>query len=451
MSKRIVILGAGESGVGAALLSKDKGFDTFVSDRGTIGDQYKLTLNDNAIAYEEGKHTSDQIFNADEIIKSPGIPASAELVKKAIEKGIPVIDELEFAFRYTKAKFIAVTGTNGKTTTTLLIFHLLKEAGLRVGLAGNVGQSLAKQVVEDKYDYYVVEVSSFQLEGMDNFKADIAILLNITPDHLDRYTYDMQNYIDAKFRIIRNMNKDNHFIYFAEDELIAKEVSKKDIAAQKMPVSLHGPKQEMAAWMDYDRLHFNLENKLTIPLQEVVLKGRHNAVNTMAAVLAAQIAGADQEIIQQGLSNFKNAAHRMEFAGEINHVRYINDSKATNVDATWYALDAMNQPIVWIAGGVDKGNDYDALRGVVAEKVKALICLGTDNNKLRHFFNGLVPLIIETDNIQVAVEEAGEIAGEGDIVLLSPACASFDLFKNYEDRGAQFKAAVSNLKNKEAK
>lgn len=446
MGKRIVILGAGESGVGAALLSKSKGFDTFVSDQGKIREKYQDILDRHAIAYEENKHTVERILSADELIKSPGIPFSLPLVQQVLDKGIPVIDELEFAYRYAQANFIAVTGTNGKTTTTLLTYHLLREAGFNVGIAGNVGASLARQVAENRYDHYVVEVSSFQLEGWKTFRAGTAILLNITPDHLDRYGYALQPYIDAKFRVLQNMGKEDHFIYFEGDETVSGEIRKRKIVPEMVSVSLTAQKENKSAWLADNHLHFTMGGGLSVALDDLSLQGRHNAVNTMAAVSAALLSGADPGKIKTALKTFRNAAHRLEPAGKIKQVHYINDSKATNTDAAWYALDAIKRPILWIAGGVDKGNDYSVLLPLVTEKVKVLICLGKENNKLKQFFEGSVPLILEADNMQTAVSKAEELATAGDTVLLSPACASFDLFKNYEDRGVQFKAAVETLK-----
>lgn len=449
MNKRVAILGAGESGVGAALLAKAKGFDVFVSDLGTINEKHRQVLSDKEIVFEEGKHTADLILNADEVIKSPGIPDDTPLVKNLKSKGVPIVAELEFAYRYTTAKFIAVTGTNGKTTTTLLTYHLLKEAGFNVGLAGNIGASLARQVIEDQYEYFVLEISSFQLDGMYGFKSDVAILLNITPDHLDRYGYEMQHYIDSKFRVLQNMDEQGHFIYYADDETIAKEIGKRDINPIKVPVSLK-TRLSHGAYLENDRIYFRLNNGFSLPIHDISLKGKHNAINTMTAVLAAQAMASGHEKIKEGLKTFQNAPHRLELVREINGVRFINDSKATNVDAAWYALEAINAPLIWIAGGTDKGNDYQSLMELARRKVKALICLGKDNAKLKKSFQGVVPSIFETDNIKEAVSEAYDKAVPGYTVLLSPACASFDLFKNYEDRGDQFKTAVHDLKNKKA-
>jgi UDP-N-acetylmuramoylalanine--D-glutamate ligase len=450
VSKRKVILGAGESGVGAALLAKAKGFDTFVSDQGAIADAYKTTLLENNIYFEEGSHSWDLILNAEEVIKSPGIPDQTDLIRKLMEMEIPVISEIEFASRYTKAKFIAITGTNGKTTTTLLTYHLLKKGGLKVGLAGNIGASLAKQVIEDKHDFYVLEISSFQLDGNYQFKADIGILLNITPDHLDRYDYDFKNYINSKFRITRNMTRDDYFIYYYDPEILAPEVEKRDIQAQNLKISLTGEVAKGAYFEDgylVVKHHENASDALKIPTSESILKGKHNYINAMAAVLAARICGVPDSIIREGLIDFQNAPHRLEPVASIDGIQFINDSKATNVDSVYYALEGFNEKLVWIAGGIDKGNNYDLINELVREKVKALVCLGKDNSKLQRAFSGELMNIISTDNIKEAVKQAYKAADPGDVVLLSPACASFDLFKNYEDRGQQFKEAVRELMN----
>lgn len=452
MNKRKVILGAGESGVGAALLAKAKGFDTFVSDKGAIADAHKKTLLENKIDFEEGKHSWDLILNADEVIKSPGISDHTDLISELFEKGIPVISEIEFASRYTKAKFVAITGTNGKTTTTLLTYHLLKKAGFNVGLAGNIGSSLAKQVIEDEHDIYVLEISSFQLDGNYNFKADIGILLNITPDHLDRYEYDLNNYINSKFRITRNMTSEDYFIYYDDPEVLRPEVEKRKVEATKLMISLTG-EMETGAYLKDDHLVFKgfqegSEN-LTLPVSEIILKGKHNYINTMASVLAARICGASDSIIREGLQDFKNAPHRLELVATIAGIQFINDSKATNVDSVYYALESFKENLVWIAGGIDKGNNYDLINDFVREKVKSLVCMGKDNSKLRKAFSGQVEKIISTDNMKEAVRQGFNAASPGDVVLLSPACASFDLFKNYEDRGRQFKDAVMELMNEQ--
>jgi UDP-N-acetylmuramoylalanine--D-glutamate ligase len=450
MSKRIVILGAGESGVGAALLAVARGFNTFVSDMGSIAAKYKQVLEDNSIAFEEGRHTADLILNADEVIKSPGIPDKAPIVKALFEKGIPVISELEFAFRFTNAKMIAITGTNGKTTTTLLTYHLLKSAGLNVGLAGNVGKSFARQVLEKEFDYYVLEVSSFQLDGMYAFKSDISILLNITPDHLDRYDYKISNYVDSKFRIAQNMTKGDAFIYFAENPLLAEALPQKEIGAVTYGIHLDSIFGR-GAWVEKENLNFCLDSKegvrFSLSMDELPLQGKHNQINSMAAILAAMLVGIGSETIKKGLTTFKNAPHRLEPVASIKEVMFINDSKATNVDSVYYALESFKQPVVWIAGGTDKGNDYEMIRGLVEEKVKGLVCLGVDNEKLKRAFSGILPKIEETRNVNEAVKLAYAMASAGDAVVLTPACASFDLFKNYEDRGEQFKKAVIEFKN----
>ncbi|UII32659.1 UDP-N-acetylmuramoyl-L-alanine--D-glutamate ligase [Fulvivirga ulvae] len=441
VSRKVTILGAGESGTGAALLARSKGYDVFVSDFGKIKDSYKKELTDAGIAFEEGKHSVDIIFESSLIIKSPGISEKSDIIKKAQAKNIQFIDEIEFAAQYTTAKIIAITGTNGKTTTTLLTYHLLKEAGLNVGLAGNVGHSLAKQIIEDKHDYYVVEMSSFQLDGAVYFKPFIGVLLNITPDHMDRYDYKLTNYVDSKFRLVSNMTPDDHFIYYADNVLIQEAINKRSIKAQLHAVSLTDEGQTHAA-----NGEIIFDDGFKIAQQDTVLRGEHNAINMMAAISAARILKVDEECIRQSLKTFKNAPHRMEYVATINDVDFINDSKATNVDAVRYALDSFTVPLVWIAGGIDKGNDYSLVMESVNAKVKALVCLGKDNSKLRDAFHEQIINLLETDNIKDAVRSALGYAEAHDVVLLSPACASFDLFKNYEDRGNQFKQAVLELK-----
>lgn len=445
MIERIAILGAGESGTGAALLAKKKGYDVFVSDQGTIKDKYKKELSQNAIAFEEGTHTESKIVNAKLIIKSPGIPDKAEIIKKVKYSNIPVIDEIEFASRYTDGKIIAITGTNGKTTTTLLTYHLLNNAGFNVALAGNVGFSMARQVAQGKHDWYVLEMSSFQLDGIKDFKPEISILLNITPDHLDRYEYTLQNYVNSKFRIIKNVNNQQNFIYYSDDEIIAKEMKERNLSVGQLPISL---KVDSSAPVHFDGLamSFSLKEKFKVLQSETTLKGPHNLINTMAAVSAAYLAGASLDKIKAGLKTFKNAPHRLEAVATINGVEFINDSKATNVDSVVYALGSYDKPLIWIAGGVDKGNDYNIIKKQVQEKVRTLICLGKENEKLRKAFGDVVTTIRETQSVRDLVRIALEEAKKGDIVLLSPACASFDLFKNYEDRGDQFRAAVLELK-----
>lgn len=444
MSKRIVILGAGESGVGSAVLAKKNGKDVFVSDFGKISEKYKQKLNEIKVEWEEGKHTFEKILNADEIIKSPGIPEKVEIVKKAIEMGIPVISEIEYASRYTNAYKICITGSNGKTTTTTLIHYILKTAGLNVGIAGNVGQSWAQQVAECNYDYYVIELSSFQLDGMYNFKADIAILMNITPDHLDRYN-GMQAYTDSKMRITQNQTASDYFIYCADDEVTNSEVAKRDIQAKKLPFTI---KEQFAegAYKENDQIiikHHN--NEFTMSIHDLALKGQHNTYNSMAAGIASQVLKIRKEVIRECLSNFQGVEHRLEHVLKVHGIDFINDSKATNVNSTWYALESMPQGLIWIAGGIDKGNDYSSLEELVRKKVKAIICLGKDNTKIHKAFGNMVDTIVDVQSAQDAVKTAYYLARNGDTVLLSPACASFDLFDNYEDRGRQFKQAVRDL------
>ncbi len=441
MKEKIVILGAGESGTGAALLAKAKGYDVFVSDSGTIKDKYKAELVANEIAFEEGGHTDEKIVDTRLLIKSPGIPDKAPVIRMVAGRNVSVIDEIEFAFRHTNAHIIAVTGTNGKTTTTLLAYHLLKTAGFNVGLAGNVGQSMARQVATHDFDWYVVELSSFQLDGIESFKPEIAILLNITPDHMDRYDYTMQNYVNAKFQLVENMTRQECFIYFADDAVIARELKTRSIVPVQIPVSLqaHG---HTAVHFDGREMVFNLREQFRIVQSDTTLKGPHNLINTMAAVTAVYHAGAKPAAIKEGLKTFVNAPHRLEPVGTVKGVTFINDSKATNVDSVMYALDSFDGPLVWIAGGVDKGNDYNQIKDAVKEKVRALICLGKDNDKLKKAFGGVVPVIRETQSVKELISIALEVARSGDVVLLSPACASFDLFRNYEDRGDQFRAAV---------
>jgi UDP-N-acetylmuramoylalanine--D-glutamate ligase len=446
MTERLVILGAGESGTGAALLAKVKGFDVFVSDQAPIKEKYKAELAKHNITFEEGKHTEEEILNAQLIVKSPGIPEKAEIVKKAKEQGISIIDEIEFAFRYINGKVIAITGTNGKTTTTLLTYHLMKNAGFNVALAGNVGFSMARQVAEHQHDWYVLEVSSFQLDGTEEFRPEIAVLLNITPDHLDRYAYSMQNYVNSKFRLIQKMNSDQNFIYYADDSIIAGGVGKGSIIPKQIPVSLK-TSTAVPVFSDGTTMVFNLRESFRISQTDTTLKGPHNLINTMAAVSAVYLAGAPVNAIRAGLKTFKNAPHRLESVAVIKGVEFVNDSKATNVDSVVYGLGSYSNPLVWIAGGVDKGNDYSIIKEDVKKKVKVLICLGKDNEKLKSSFKDIVPQIYETQSVNELVHKALTVAEAGDVVLLSPACASFDLFKNYEDRGNQFRRAVLDLKD----
>lgn len=443
--KKIAILGGGESGVGAALLAQAKGFAVFLSDRGTLKESYRQTLQQAGIDFEEGQHTSERILDATEVIKSPGIPATVPLVQQLKELGIPVISEIEFAARYTTAKLIGITGSNGKTTTTLLIYHLLKTAGLNVGLAGNVGDSFAEQVIEDRFDYFVLELSSFQLDDMYETHLGVMVLLNITPDHLDRYAYNFQNYVASKFRILQNARPSDTFIYFLENQPIKDELAKRNPVVNRLPISLE-TEPTPGGFLQNGELFATYDGPVFRMLQaDTPLRGPHNALNSLAAILAAQAVGLSNVSIAEGLKTFQNAAHRLEPVGTINGVQFINDSKATNVDSVFYALSSMETATVWIAGGQDKGNDYGQLDAIVRQKVKALICLGVDNHKLVDYFGDKVPVIYETQLVTDAVAKGLELAQPGEVVLLSPACASFDLFKNYEDRGTQFKAAVQKL------
>ena len=442
---RIVVLGGGESGVGAAVLAKVKGFDTFLSDFSTLTDQAKEMLNKYEIPFEEGGHTPEKILNADEIIKSPGIPDTVAIVKGAIALGIPVISEIEFAGRYDRAKKICITGSNGKTTTTSLIYYILQNAGLNVGLAGNIGSSYALQVATKDFDIYVLELSSFQLDGMYDFKADIAIITNITPDHLDRYDHNMLNYIKAKFRITQNMSEKDCFIFCDDDQVTIGHIKEIVTRAKMLPISQQREVMEGAFTLDNKlTIRYN-EDEYTIPTEELSLRGRHNIYNSMAAAIAGKIMNITNEVIRRSLATFNNIEHRLENVLTVKGVQYINDSKATNVNSSWYALECRERPVVWIAGGTDKGNDYSELYDLVEKKVKALICLGKDNTKLHKSFEGKIEIITDALSAKEAVEKAYEIAKDGDVVLLSPCCASFDLFKNYEDRGRQFKNAVMEL------
>lgn len=444
MRKRIVILGAGESGVGSAILAQKNGADVFVSDFGEIKENYKQKLYDHKILWEENKHTNDLILNADEIIKSPGIPEKVPIVKTAIEKGIPVISEIEYASRYTNSFKICITGSNGKTTTTMLIYHILKSAGLNVGLAGNVGKSWAQQVAEENFDYYVIELSSFQLDGMFDFKAEIAILMNVTPDHLDRYD-GMQGYTNSKFRILQNQTKKDFFIYCADDEVTKTEIAKRKIEANKLPFSLKESFSE-GAYIENETIKINYQsNELIMSIHDLALKGQHNTYNSMAAGIAAQVLKIRKENIRESLSNFQGVEHRLEPVLKVHGIEFINDSKATNVNSTWYALESVSSNLIWIAGGIDKGNDYSILEELVRKKVKAIICLGKDNAKIHKAFGHIVETIIDVQSASEAVKTAYYLARKDDSVLLSPACASFDLFDNYEDRGNQFKKAVREL------
>ena len=445
MNKRIVVLGAGESGAGAAVLAKVKGFDVFVSDMSLIKDAYKALLNKYEIEWEDGRHSIEKILNADEIIKSPGIPDTAPVIREIQKKGIPIISEIEFAGRYTHAKMICITGSNGKTTTTLLTYHILKNAGLNVGLAGNVGKSLALQVATENFDYYVIELSSFQLDNMYKFKADIAVLLNITPDHLDRYGYDMQNYINAKFRITQNQTPNDAFIYWNDDPIITKELKAHELKARLYPFS-EEKEEGVKAYTENTQIVIDAPNDtLTITEDDLALQGRHNLYNSMAASISAKVLDIKKEDIREGLKDFKGVEHRLEKVARVRGVEFINDSKATNVNSCWYALESMRTKVILILGGKDKGNDYSEIEELVKEKVNAIICLGVDNSKLHAFFEGKVPHIEDASSMKEAVDKAFACAQKGETVLLSPCCASFDLFKSYEDRGEQFKECVRNL------
>lgn len=442
---RLVILGGGESGVGTAILGKKKGFEVFVSDKGEMKEKYKEVLEHFEIEWESGNHTEAKILNADVVMKSPGIPDKVPLVKELVAKDIPVISEIEFASRYTDATLIGITGSNGKTTTTMMTHHLLKEGGLNVGMAGNIGDSYAKMVAETDVDQYVLEISSFQLDGIVDFKPHIAVITNITPDHLDRYEYKFENYIASKFRIAMNQDENDYLIYDADDEVMKNWLKKNPVRSKLVPFSVKR-KLEEGAWLEDKTIKIKLEHKtLEMSTDILALEGQHNVKNTMAASMAALLVKVRKETIRQSIQSFQGVPHRLEKVLKINHVEYINDSKATNVNATFYALDGIKKPIVWIAGGVDKGNDYAELMPLVREKVKAIICLGMDNSKLKECFGNVIDLMVETYSMEEAVKVAYKIAERGDAVLLSPACASFDLFKNYEDRGDQFKAAIKNL------
>lgn len=441
---RIVILGAGESGAGAAVLAQKKGFDTFVSDMSLIKDKYKTMLNERGIQWEEGKHTEELILNADEVIKSPGIPNDAPIILKLKNQGTPIISEIEFAGRYTNAKMICITGSNGKTTTTSLIYHIFKKAGLNVGLAGNIGQSLAYQVAECNYDYYVIELSSFQLDNMYKFHANIAVLMNITPDHLDRYGFEMQNYVNAKFRIIQNQTDDDAFIFWNDDPIIQKELHKYGIHGQYFPFAEKN-EEGVAAFTEENKVYFTRPIAFNMEQEELALTGTHNLFNSMAAGISANIAGIRKECIREALNDFKGVEHRLEKVARVKGVDYINDSKATNVNSCWYALQSMKTKTVLILGGKDKGNDYNEIADLVKEKCSGLIFLGLHNEKLHDFFGNFGLPIVDVQSMPDAVNAAYNMAKKGETVLLSPCCASFDLFKSYEDRGDQFKECVRNL------
>lgn len=442
---RLVILGGGESGVGTAILGKKKGYDVFVSDFGKIKENYKEVLTNYGIKWEDEQHTETLILNADVVMKSPGIPDKAPIIKKLVEQGIPVISEIEFAAPFTTATTIGITGSNGKTTTTMLTYHLLKEAGLNVGLGGNIGKSFAWQVAEADFDYYVLELSSFQLDGIIHYKPHIAIITNISPDHLDRYDYKYENYIESKFRITKNQTNEDYLIYDADDEAINNWFQNNKVSAQLIPFSIT-KNLEKGAFLKNNTMEINInEEEFLMETTQIALEGKHNFKNAMAATSVANILRIRKQTIRESLSNFQGVEHRLEKVLKIQNVQYINDSKATNVNATFFALDSMTSPTVWIVGGVDKGNDYSELMALVHEKVKAIICLGVDNKKIIDAFGNVVDMMVEVDNMHDAVNTARHIAEKGDAVLLSPACASFDLFENYEDRGNQFKREVRNL------
>lgn len=449
--EKLVVLGGGESGVGAAILGKTKGMEVFLSDMGSIKPKYREMLEEEGIAYEEGKHSEEKLLDADLVIKSPGIPPYAPLVKKFTEKGTPVISEIEFAGRYTDAKMVCITGSNGKTTTTLLTYHILKEAGLNVGLAGNVGKSMALQVAREHHDIYVIELSSFQLENMYDFKAGIAVITNITPDHMDRYDHKMENYVAAKFRILQNQGPEDYFIYWQDDPVVKEQIKHLQIDAIQMPFS-EFKEEGTKAYVDNGIIKFETPMEVwDIPRDKLSLTGLHNLYNSMAAGLSASLLDIKKDTIRHALEDFEAVEHRLEYVATINGVRYVNDSKATNVNSTWYALESMNTPTVLILGGKDKGNDYTEIESLVGEKVKAIVCMGKDNSKLMDFFRGKVAEIRDTHSIEETVKTCADLAEEGDTVLLSPCCASFDLFSSYEDRGDKFKAEVMKLQDSQEK
>lgn len=443
--KYLVILGAGESGTGTAILALKKGWKVFVSDFGAIKEAYQLEMDAHGIAWEQGQHTVDKILSADLVVKSPGIPNKAAIIQQLKQKGTQVVSEIEFAGYYNTAKTICITGSNGKTTTTMLMYHILKKAGFNVGLGGNVGKSFAKQVATENFDWYVLELSSFQLDDMFTFRADISILLNITPDHMDRYDYQMQNYVDSKFRILQNQTENDWFIYNADDETIVNEISKRKPGMKLAPFSIKTEIQAQGAFADEKQITININDPFTMSIHDLALKGKHNTQNTLASGLGARILDIRKDVVRESFSDFVNVEHRLEFVAKVHGIEFINDSKATNVNSTWFALESMDRPTVWIVGGVDKGNDYSELMDLVSEKVKAIICLGTENHKIIEAFSGVVETIVEAGSAMEAVAYGYRLAKKDETVLLSPACASFDLFENYEDRGNQFKAAVRSL------
>lgn len=442
----IVILGGGESGAGAAVLARQQGYFPFVSDKGSLKEKYREMFVSEEISFEEGRHSEEIILNSEEIIKSPGIPDNSPIISLARAKGIPVISEIEFASRFTDAKLIFITGSNGKTTTTLLTHHILKTAGVNAGLAGNVGNSFALQVAKEARDIYVLEISSFQLDGMFRAKADIAVLLNITPDHLDRYNYDFQQYIDSKFRVIQNQTAEDHFIYCQDDPVTTGQIEKKHLSPKSYPFTAGAGIPGEGAYVNENKIFFNIKETITtMTLEELALQGKHNLYDSMAAGITGRLLDIRKETIKQCLSDFQHVEHRLEFVASIHGVEYINDSKATNVNSTWYALESMHKIVVWIAGGLDKGNDYSSLIPLVEDKVRVIICLGKDNRKIKETFSELVEHVVEVQSAEDAVKAAYSLARRGEVVLLSPACASFDLFENFEDRGNRFKKAIKNL------
>lgn len=443
-SQKLVILGGGESGVGAAMLGQKLGYEVFLSDAGQLAEKYVNQLTDLNVSFEQGSHSQAKIENADLVIKSPGIPSNAALIKNLKNKQIPVISEIEFASRFTNAKTVCITGSNGKTTTTLLTYHILKNAGLKVGLAGNIGKSFAAEVATKEYDWYVLEISSFMLDDMFDFKADIAVLLNITPDHLDRYNYDLKLYANSKLRITQNQTIDDAFIYCADDAEVLEAIERSEPKATKYPFSILST-NGITAYLEENHLKINTTNPFTMSLSDLALQGKHNLYNSMASGIVAKVLEIRNESIRESMGNFKNVEHRLEHVAKISGIDYINDSKATNVNATWYALESLSTEVVLIMGGVDKGNDYNMLKDVVKEKVRAIVCLGRDNKRIHEAFEDEVDIIVNTFSASEAVQVAYHLAKKGDTVILSPACASFDLFKNYEDRGDQFKAAVGEL------
>ena len=443
-NKHISILGAGESGVGAAILAKKQGWNVYVSDFGSIKQEFKDELDANELKWEEGQHTESVILNSDLVIKSPGIPDKAPIIKKLKEKGIKIVSEIEFGGYYSKAKTICITGSNGKTTTTMLTYHILKKAGINVGLAGNVGKSFAKQIATEDFDWYVLELSSFQLDDMFEFRADIAMLLNITPDHLDRYNYEMQNYVDSKFRILQNQTENDWFIYNFDDKIIQAEISKREIKAKQAPFSLVKDMPN-GAYTNEELITININEKINMSIHDLALKGKHNSQNSMASAIAARVLDIRSAVVRESLTDFVNVEHRLEFVAKVHGIEFINDSKATNINSTWFALETMEKPTVWIVGGVDKGNDYSELMDLVKNKVKAIICLGLDNQKIIDTFSGVVETIVEAKTAMEAVAYGYRLASKDETVLLSPACASFDLFENYEQRGDMFKEAVRRL------